>query len=149
MAVATAMPRPKTESKIADNQRLKVLDDFWNHSKVTRLWDDAVPKLGQITAPKNLSSRTNGLCPISRARVRAEMCARNGPIGQSNRCLSPTGRLLPSHRSNLLFPRPGWPQNRFDALSRGPKTAAEGSKRFSGLVAGSIDGKQPRKITGA
>jgi hypothetical protein len=54
------MPRPKTESKVADNQRLKVLVDFWNHSKVTRLWDDAVPKLGQITARKNLSSRTNG-----------------------------------------------------------------------------------------
>jgi hypothetical protein len=60
MAVATAMPRPKTESKVADNQRLKVLVDFWNHSKVTRLWDDAVSKLGQITARKNLSSRTNG-----------------------------------------------------------------------------------------
>jgi hypothetical protein len=39
MAVATAMPRPKTRSKVADNQRLKVIDDFWENSKVIRLWD--------------------------------------------------------------------------------------------------------------
>jgi len=53
------MPGPRTELQVSDNQRLKVLHDFWNDYKVIPLWDNTVPKLGQIIARKKLSSRTN------------------------------------------------------------------------------------------
>jgi len=42
-----AMPRTKTKSQVADDQRLKVLRVFLINREVIRFWDNAVPISGQ------------------------------------------------------------------------------------------------------